>query len=59
MAITDKNTLKSWFKRGLKPLESQFHAWMDSYWHKDEKIQTSDIEGLENTLNSKAEISAI
>ncbi len=58
MAITDKNTLKSWFKRGLKPLESQFHAWMDSYWHKDEKIQTSDIEGLENTLNSKAEISA-
>lgn len=57
--ITDKNTLKSWFKRGLKPLEVQFHAWMDSYWHKSESIPTSSIENLENTLNSKAESSSV
>lgn len=57
--ITDKNTLKSWFKRGLKPLEVQFHAWMDSYWHKSESIPTSSIENLETTLNSKAESSSV
>lgn len=57
--ITDKNTLKSWFKRGLKPLELQFHAWMDSYWHKSESIPTSSIENLETTLNSKAESSSV
>ena len=53
--ITDKNILKSWFKRGFKPLETQFHAWMDSYWHKSEKIPTSSIDSLEETLNNKAE----
>lgn len=57
--ITSKNTLKSWFKRGLKPLESQFHAWIDSYWHKDEKIPTATIDGLENILNQKADNSVI
>lgn len=57
--ITDKNTLKSWFKRGLKPLEAQFHAWIDSFWHKSEKIPTSSIRGLEDTLNNKAETTAM
>lgn len=57
--ITDKNTLKSWFRRGLKPLEVQFHAWMDSYWHKSESIPVGSIEGLENTLNQKAEDAAM
>lgn len=57
--ITDKNTLKSWFKRGLKPLESQFHAWMDSFWHKSESIPTASIDGLESTLNNKAETTAM
>lgn len=58
-SITDKNTLKSWFKRGLKPLETQFHAWIDSFWHKNEEIPTSSIRGLESTLNNKAEIIAL
>lgn len=55
MNITDKNTLKSWFLRGMKPLETQFAAWIDAYWHKSEQIPTSSINGLEATLNSKAE----
>lgn len=55
MNITDKNTLKSWFLRGMKPLETQFAAWIDAYWHKSEQIPTSSINGLESTLNSKAE----
>lgn len=59
MNITDKNTLKSWFLRGMKPLESQFAAWIDAYWHKSEQIPTSSIDGLEATLNSKAEAADI
>lgn len=53
--ITEKNVLKGWFKKGLKPLEAQFHAWMDSYWHKNEEIPIKNIENLEDTLNNKAE----
>jgi hypothetical protein len=59
MATTDKNTLKSWFLRGLKPLASQFAAWLDSYWHKNEKIPIDSIDGLQNTLNSKADSESI
>jgi hypothetical protein len=52
---TDKNTIRSWFKTGLKPTQAQFWAWMDSYWHKDEIIPQSNISNLESTLNAKAE----
>ena len=60
--ITSKETLKGWFKRGLKPLEAQFNEWFDAYWHKDEKIELNVIEGLSEALNSKvsdAEIEAL
>lgn len=53
--IVDKDTLKSWFQRGMKPLASQFAAWIDSFWHKGDTIPTASIDGLENTLNRKAE----
>lgn len=52
---TDKNTLKSWFLTGLKPLQTQFHAWLDSYWHKDEAIPQSAVSNLTNTLAAKTE----
>lgn len=55
MATTDKNTLRNWFLTGLKPLQAQFHAWMDSYWHKDETIPQSSISNLTTVLNAKAE----
>ena len=32
--ITVLNTIKSWFKTGLRPTESQFFATWDSFWHK-------------------------
>jgi hypothetical protein len=56
---TDKNTLKNWFKTGLKPTQAQFWAWMDSYWHKDETIPTNKIDGLESALNGKASTQAL
>lgn len=54
MAI-DKTTLKNWFKTGLKPTQAQFWAWMDSYWHKDEKITISSIDGLGDAIDGKAD----
>lgn len=51
----DKTTLKSWFSKGKKPLASQFAAWIDSFWHKDEKIPISSVDGLSDELISKAE----
>jgi hypothetical protein len=29
------NTLKNWFRTGLKPTQSQFRDWLDSFFHKD------------------------
>jgi len=49
---TSKNTLKSWFVTKAKPLQSQFWAWMDSFWHKDELIPIPKVEGLQDALNS-------
>lgn len=57
--ITDINTLKNWFRNRLKPPQEQFWAWMDSYWHKNEKIPTESIENLTSILNNKAEKSAL
>jgi len=52
MAIQNINTLKSWFKRGFKPLQQQFYDWMDSYWHKDEQLPITAVNGLETLLNT-------
>lgn len=53
--MADKNTIKNWFKTGLKPTQAQFWATWDSFWHKDEKIPITAIEDIENILNAKAE----
>lgn len=54
MAIVSRTQLKAWFRRGLYPLESQFHSWIDSFWHKNDPIPISSIENLAATLNDKA-----
>lgn len=60
MPATNRNTLKSWFERGDKPLATQFAALIDAYWHKDEDaIPMAKIENLINTLNGLAPLSAI
>ncbi|NOS92094.1 MAG: hypothetical protein HOP30_09245 [Cyclobacteriaceae bacterium] len=50
---TPKSSLINWFKRGLKPLETQFAAWIDSYWHKDESIPQSSVNGLIADLGAR------
>uniref|UniRef100_UPI0039A574A6 hypothetical protein n=1 Tax=Ornithobacterium rhinotracheale TaxID=28251 RepID=UPI0039A574A6 len=51
MAKTDLNTIRNWFKNGLKPTQEQFWAWLDSFWHKDDKIPAENIQGLNEMLS--------
>ena len=57
--ITSLNVIKTWFKTGLKPTQAQFWAWLDSFWHKDEEIPQDKISGLSESLEAKADTSAI
>ena len=47
-------TLKKWFSNFRKPKQEHFWAWLDSFWHKDEKIPMDSIEGLENAIQGTA-----
>ena len=53
---TEKSTLKNWFRSKLKPTQGQFWAWMDSYWHKGEKLPITTIDGLGEAVDGKAPI---
>lgn len=57
--MTTKDTLKQWFKNGKKPDESQFSEWLESYWHKDEKIPIEIIENINNILANKSDTSLV
>ncbi|WP_312392097.1 leucine-rich repeat domain-containing protein [Chryseobacterium sp.] len=39
-----KEELKLYFENGDKPTQEQFWEWMDSYWHKNEKISRDSID---------------
>lgn len=56
---TPIETIKNWFRTGLKPTQAQFWAWIDSFWHKDTPIPQDSIEGLTNVLNEKLDISKV
>ncbi|MFN1218048.1 leucine-rich repeat domain-containing protein [Chryseobacterium kwangjuense] len=45
-----KEELRLKFENGDRPRQENFWEWMDSYWHKDEKIEMAKIAGLENGL---------
>ncbi|URC12544.1 hypothetical protein [Flavobacterium sp. B183] len=50
MALQTLNTIKSWFKTGLKPTQTQFWDTWDSFRHKDEKVPVKDVEGIDKLL---------
>ncbi|WP_277012688.1 hypothetical protein [Capnocytophaga granulosa] len=52
--MTPKKTLKKWFSNFMKPAQEHFAAWIDSYWHKSEKIPMSNIEGLNRAIENTA-----
>lgn len=55
MALQTLNTIKSWFKTGLKPTQTQFWDTWDSFRHKDEKVPVKDVVGIDELLNPKAD----
>lgn len=57
--MADKNTIKNWFRTGLRPSQAQFWATWDSFWHKDEKIPIDAINDIQNILAEKADAEAL
>ncbi|WP_264524800.1 hypothetical protein [Flavobacterium sp. N502536] len=55
MALQTLNIIKSWFKTGLKPTQTQFWDTWDSFRHKYEKVPVKEIEGIDELLSSKAD----
>lgn len=55
MAKQTLNILKNWFRTGLKPTQQQFWDWMDSFFHKDEKIPLTSIDGIQEEFDKKAD----
>ncbi|WP_146897278.1 leucine-rich repeat domain-containing protein, partial [Chryseobacterium lathyri] len=45
-----KEGLKLLFENGDKPVQEDFWALLDSYWHKDEKIIQDSIESIEKVV---------
>ncbi len=59
MAITDKNTIYSWFQTDDFPTEAQFRATWDSFWHKSESIPVSQITGLNQLFQQTATVAQL
>ena len=57
--FADRNTIKNWFKKGLKPLQDHFWTWIDSYWHKNDLIPITSVQNLRKTLDSKSNVEHI
>lgn len=53
MAKQTLNTLKNWFRTSLKPTQAQFWDWLDSFWHKDDKIPLDSLDGLQEELDKR------
>ncbi|MDQ0784057.1 leucine-rich repeat domain-containing protein [Chryseobacterium sp. W4I1] len=45
-----KEELRLLFENGDKPTQENFWEWLDSYWHKDEKIAQDSIENIEKVV---------
>ncbi|KFF14118.1 hypothetical protein IW15_01345 [Chryseobacterium soli] len=45
-----KEELKQYFETGDIPKQEDFWAWLDAYWHKDEKISESAIDSVEKII---------
>ncbi|WP_449399874.1 hypothetical protein [Chryseobacterium wanjuense] len=45
-----KEELKLYFENGDKPMQEHFWEWLDSYWHKDEKILQTSLDAIEKVV---------
>ncbi|MFH6947803.1 hypothetical protein ACHRV6_04880 [Flavobacterium sp. FlaQc-51] len=55
MATQTLETIKKWFKTGLKPTQVQFWDTWDSFRHKYEKVPVKDVDGIDELLLSNAD----
>nr|WP_315175561.1 hypothetical protein [uncultured Flavobacterium sp.] len=55
MALQTLNTIKDWFKTGLKPSQTQFWDTWDSFRHKNDKVPVAEVDGLDEIIDSKAD----
>lgn len=58
MAKQTLSSIKNWFRTGLKPTQAQFWDTWDSFWHKDDAIPVSSVEGLSSLMAGKTDNSA-
>jgi Phage-related tail fibre protein len=59
MAIQILSKLKTYFYTGAFPSQEQFWDVLDSFRHKSDKVDISDVDGLSTQLNDKVSASAI
>ncbi|MDR3326897.1 MAG: hypothetical protein LBT04_01995 [Prevotellaceae bacterium] len=57
--IQSIENLKNLFKTGKKPSQQDFADVFDSYRHKNDALQISDVSGLANIINNKADTAGI
>ena len=53
------NQIISWWDSQLVPTIAQRVATFSSFWHKDDTIAISDIDGLDNALAQKVDVDSI
>lgn len=53
MAITAITILKGWFAAGKYPTAAQFGSLIDSFRHKSDKVEISEVNKLPEALNEK------
>ena len=52
MPILGRDELKSFFRTESEPDQSEFWAWLDSFFHKNDMIPIARIQGLSALLNT-------
>ncbi|MBD5240574.1 MAG: hypothetical protein HDS59_00595 [Barnesiella sp.] len=57
MAVQNIAQLKKWFKKGAYPTESQFADLIDSFRHRNDKVELAEVNGLSDALNKKYDAS--
>lgn len=56
MPVLTRDQIKVWFQNLKKPPQEHFWTWLDSFWHKEDKIPQSAVENLTIDLQKKADL---
>ncbi|WP_159476583.1 hypothetical protein [Chryseobacterium sp. 18068] len=59
ITMTDLETILSWFQTGDMPTQEEFQETFSSFRHSNTKIPIAEVDGLESSLNNKANIGDI